>query len=111
MTWLRRLYKLIIFVGFYLWEMIITNGRVAHDVLTPRHRMQPGILAIPTDAKTSLEILTLSNLLSMTPGTMVMNLKTDPNILYVHVMYLDDVEQTRRQIKDQFERRVLEVLR
>lgn len=99
------------FLGFYLWELLLANLRVAHDVITPRHLGRPGIVAIPLDARTDAEITLVANLLTMTPGDLSIDVSTDRRVLYVHRMYLDDVHATRRDIKEGFERRVLEVMR
>ena len=58
-----KFYRLITFFFFYLWELILANYRVVVDVLTAKHLMKPGIVAIPLEAKTDLEILILSNLI------------------------------------------------
>ncbi|MEN6493906.1 MAG: Na+/H+ antiporter subunit E [Thermoguttaceae bacterium] len=96
---------------FFLWELILANLRVAYDVVTPHHHMRPGIVAIPLDAKTDAEITLLANLITLTPGTLSLVVSAERHILYMHSMYIEDVEATRRRIKDGFERRVLEVLR
>ena len=75
--------------------------------------MLPGVIAVPLDAKTDAEITLLANLITLTPGSVSLDLSPDRSVLYVHVMYIDngDVEEARRRIKDDLERRVLEVLR
>jgi multicomponent Na+:H+ antiporter subunit E len=73
--------------------------------------MIPGFIAIPLDARTDFEILIVSNLISMTPGTLSMDISPDRKFLYLHVMYIDDLEEIRQTIKSKFESRVLEVLR
>ncbi|MFO7623255.1 MAG: Na+/H+ antiporter subunit E [Anaerolineales bacterium] len=103
--------QVISLLGFFLWELLLANLRVAHDVLTPRHHMRPGVIAVPLDAETDNEITLLSNLLTLTPGTLSLDVSVDRKVLYVHAMYIDDAEEVRRKIKDGFERRVLEVLR
>jgi multicomponent Na+:H+ antiporter subunit E len=50
-------------------------------------------------------------MISLTPGTLSLDVSADRKILYIHAMYIDDVNAVRRKIKDGFERRVLEVLR
>jgi len=97
------------FVLFYLKELFLANLRVAHDVLTPRHRMKPGIIAIPLDIKSDLEIIALTNLITMTPGTLSLDVSTDRRVLYIHAMYIDDLEGLRREIKDGLEKKVMEV--
>lgn len=101
------------FACFYLWQLLQSNLRVAHDVVTPRHHMRPGIIAVPLDAQSDTEIALLANLLTLTPGTLSVDVSSDRRLLYVHAMYIDndDVEAVRKQIKEGLERRVLELLR
>jgi multicomponent Na+:H+ antiporter subunit E len=73
----------------------------------------PGVVAIPLDARTDAEITLLANLITLTPGSVSLDLSEDRRVLYVHAMYIDggDVEAYRRSIKEGLERRVLELLR
>lgn len=102
---------LLSFLAFYLRELIHANLRVAYDALTPVHYMRPAMLAIPLDARTDLEILLLVNLITMTPGTVSLDVSTDRRVLYLHAMYVEDPDALRLQIKSNLERRVLELLR
>jgi multicomponent Na+:H+ antiporter subunit E len=103
--------RLLAFVVYYLWELVKSNAIIAYDVLTPTHHMRPGVIGIPIDAKTDVEITVLANLITMTPGTLSLDISPDRRILYVHAMYINDPDQLRAEIKDQLERRVLELLR
>jgi multicomponent Na+:H+ antiporter subunit E len=98
---------------FTIWELIQANLRVAYEVLTPGYGMRPGVIAVPLDARTDTEITLLANLITLTPGTLSLDVSTDRRVLYIHVMHIDDhnLEAVRRNIKEGFERRVLEVLR
>jgi multicomponent Na+:H+ antiporter subunit E len=111
MNFLRKIPQVICFVMFYLREMVLASIRVAHDVLTPTHYMRPALLAIPLDAKTDFEILLLANMITMTPGSVSLDVSTDRSVLFVHIMYVDSPEKIRKEIKEQVERRVLELLR
>lgn len=106
-----KLRATISFVLFFLWELVKANFRVAFDVVTSRHYMKPGVIAVPLEARTDAEITLLANLLTLTPGTLSLDVSTDRKVLYVHAMYIDDLESARREIKEGFERRVLELLR
>jgi multicomponent Na+:H+ antiporter subunit E len=108
-----RVPRVVRFAFFYLGQLLLSNLRVAYDVVTPTHYMRPGVIAVPLDATTDAEITLLSNLITLTPGTLSLDLSPDRRILYVHAMYIDngDVEEACRQIKDGLERRVLQVLR
>jgi multicomponent Na+:H+ antiporter subunit E len=100
------------FHGYVVYEVVKSNLRVAYDIVTPTHHMRPGIIAIPLDARTDLEITMFANLITLTPGTLSLDVSADRSVLYVHVMYLhEDLDRTRREIKDSFERRLLELLR
>jgi multicomponent Na+:H+ antiporter subunit E len=109
--YIRKVGQVINLALFFIWELMLANLRVAYDVMTPRHHMQPGVIGVPLDARTDLEITVLANLISLTPGTLSLDVSADRTTLYIHAMYLDDVDAVRRKIKDGFERRVLEVLR
>jgi multicomponent Na+:H+ antiporter subunit E len=107
----RRLRLALGFALFYLWELALANLRVAYDVVTRTHHMRPGILAIPLDARTDAEITLLANLITLTPGSLSLDVSPDRRTLYIHAMYIDDVEAFRRRLKEQLERRVLELFR
>lgn len=103
--------KTINLVGYFLKELIVSNLRVLWDVITPRHINRPGIIGIPLAAQTDLEIFIVASLISLTPGTLSVDLSEDRKTLFVHVMFLDDVEKAREEIKNGLERRILEVMR
>jgi multicomponent Na+:H+ antiporter subunit E len=92
--------------GFFAWELVLANVRVAADVLRPRTGIQPAVVGIPLDVRSDGEILLLSMLINITPGSVTIDLSEDRRTLYVHVMHMTNAEATRREIKDGFERRV-----
>jgi multicomponent Na+:H+ antiporter subunit E len=92
--------------GFFAWELVLANIRVAADVLRPHTTIRPAVIAIPLDVTTDHEILLLSMLINITPGSVTIDLSDDRRTLYVHVMHMTSPEASRREIKDGFERRV-----
>lgn len=110
-SYARRALEIVRFIGFYLWELVLANLRVAHDVLTPGQLSRPGILAIRLDSRTDAEITLFANLLTMTPGDLSIDVSTDRRVLYVHSLYLFDIEESRHEIEVRFEGRVLRVMR
>jgi multicomponent Na+:H+ antiporter subunit E len=96
---------------FFLKELAISSLRVSWDVITPRHINRPGIIGVPLTARTNLEIFLVANLVSLTPGTLSVDLSEDKKTLFVHVMFLEDIDKTRADIKNGLERRILEVMR
>jgi multicomponent Na+:H+ antiporter subunit E len=107
----ERLPRALRLAGYFVCQLLVSNLRVLWDVLTPRHTSRPGIVGVPLAARTDLEITLVANLVSLTPGTLSLDISEDRQTLYVHVMFMDDIEAVRGQIKDGIERRVLEVLR
>ena len=110
-TFVRTFFGVISFFFFYLGEIILANVQVAIDILTPKHRMKPAILAIPLDVTSDIQLLAINNLITMTPGTLSLDISPDRKTLYVHAMYVDDTEATKREIKEAFEKRILEMSR
>lgn len=107
---LRRLPRAASLAAFFLWELVRANLKLAHDVATPSFHMQPGIVAVPLAITKDSEILLLAMLINLTPGSVALDVSPDRSVMYVHVMYIDTPEAARAEIKDGFERRVLEVL-
>jgi multicomponent Na+:H+ antiporter subunit E len=91
--------------GFFGWELVIANFRVATDVLRG-NGIEPAVVAIPLDVTSDGAILLLSMLINITPGSVTIDLSDDRKTLYVHVMHMKSPEETRQEIKGGFERRV-----
>lgn len=107
----QRVWKAIALFVFFIAELVRSSLRVAHDVLTPSIHARPGIVAVPLDASTNAEITLLSGLISLTPGSLCLDVSADRKTLYVHVMFLEDPDKARHEIKNGMERRLLEVMR
>jgi multicomponent Na+:H+ antiporter subunit E len=106
-----KLVEAIRFALFFVYELVLSNIRVAWDVLTPRTYRRPGVVAVPLDADTDAEITLLANLVTLTPGSLSLDVSADRRWLYVHSMFVEQPDSVRSDIKDGFERRVLELLR
>ena len=110
-AYFRRVLNILRLLVFFVKALLVSNIRVLWDVITPSHISRPGIIGLPLDARTDMEIMLVANLISLTPGTLSIDLSEDRRYLYVHVMFLDDVAESRRELKQGLEQRVLEVLR
>ena len=103
--------RLVRLAVFFVYELVVSSLRVVWDVLTPPVRSRPGIVAVPIDAETDTEIMLLANLISLTPGTLSLDVSPDRRTLYVHAMFIDDPQSTTEEIKQGMERRLMEVMR
>jgi multicomponent Na+:H+ antiporter subunit E len=109
----RKVPKIISLIAFFVKELVVASLKVAYDVVTPNFMMKPSVLALPLDAESDLEITILASLISLTPGTLSIDVTDDRKILYVHAMYTTngDLDQLKKEIKLGFERRILEITR
>lgn len=88
-------------VGFAVWfgrELVRANLQVAWDVLTPRSRLEPGVVELPLRSRTDLEIAGIANLISLTPGTLTLAVRADPPALWVHGMYAADPDSFQHRL-------------
>ncbi|MEM9399431.1 MAG: Na+/H+ antiporter subunit E [Verrucomicrobiota bacterium] len=94
--------RFIFFIGFYLHEVVLSNFRVAWDVITPKYFMSPAIVAVPIDHLSDFQILVLTNLITMTPGTLSLDVSQNRKELFIHSMYIEDEEQFVENIKSNY---------
>lgn len=108
---IKKLHKILLFMLFFAKELIIANLKIAYDIITPTHYMRPAIIAYPLDAKTDIEITLIANCITLTPGTLSLDVSEDKSTLYVHCMYVHNRDEVIQSIKQGFEKRILEILR
>lgn len=106
----RRLPRVVRLVGFFLQELAISGLRTVREVLSPIRRSRPQIIYVPLEIRDRNQILVLSQLLSLTPGTLVLEVSPASDALLVHTMFVDDPDVFRREIRTGFERQVREAL-
>jgi multicomponent Na+:H+ antiporter subunit E len=99
------------FVLYFLKELLVANLRVAFDIITPKDYMEPGVIAFPLDVKTDIEITLFANLVTLTPGTLSLDVSPDRKTLYVHALYVKDAVGFCDELKEGLEKRLIEVMR
>ncbi|RIK38063.1 MAG: cation transporter [Chloroflexi bacterium] len=110
----QRIWWLLSFIGFVLWEIVVSNAKLAWWILQPRPQFSPGIVAVPLSIDTDLEIIILATVITLTPGTVSIDLSQDDhgqNILYVHSFVVKDPDHFRHEVREMFERRLSLVTR
>ncbi|MEG9327712.1 multisubunit sodium/proton antiporter, MrpE subunit (TC 2.A.63.1) [Salinimicrobium catena] len=105
----RLVPKVVSFFFFFSYELIKANIQVAWEVGTPSFHMKPGIVAVPLDVTSDGEITMLANLITLTPGTLSLDVSEDKKVLYVYSMYITNREDFIRGIKNGFEKRIIEL--
>lgn len=97
--------------GLFLYELSLSALRVAVLVLRPdmRKHLKPGIIAFPLKVTTDPEITLLANLITLTPGTLSVDVSNDRKTLYVHALSVPDRDALIADIASGFEAKILEV--
>lgn len=101
----RRILSLVL---LFLVELGKSAWKVATLVLSPNMDLKPGIFAYPLTVKSDWEISLLANLITLTPGTLSVDVSEDRQTLYVHALDCSDVEAARRDIAEGFEKKIME---
>ena len=95
----------------FLRELIVSALKVAWLVVQPRLNIRPAIIAYPLTVTTDLQIALLANMITLTPGTLSVDVSADRKTLYVHAIDMESKEDLIGSIAAGFERKILEVLR
>jgi multicomponent Na+:H+ antiporter subunit E len=106
---IRRTGLALRFLAFFVKEVLVSALRVAQEVVRRRPRMRPAIVGVPLDVETDGQITLLAILITLTPGTLALDVSPDRRTLLVHAMFAADTDRVRRDIKMGFERRILEL--
>ncbi len=105
----KRFWRSIYLALYFVWELLLSSVKVAWDVIRPVPQNKPALIEVPLTVKSDFEILLLTNLISLTPGTLSVDVSQDRETLIVHAMFGEDAEELKRDIKDGFERLIMGV--
>jgi len=109
--YLHRLYCAIKLVLIFISETFQSAIPVIKEVLSPRIRVKPGIFKYETVLTSEWEVTILSLLLTLTPGSVVMEITDEGNVLYVHAMDVERFQKDLEQSLARFEKAIMEVSR
>jgi multicomponent Na+:H+ antiporter subunit E len=87
------------FALYFAWKLVESSGIVAWEVLTPSNAgINEGIVAVPVTGASDAVVTLVANATSLTPGTLTIEVRRDPPTIYVHVLHLRSIEETRREV-------------
>ena len=92
-----------------LWDILVSNLRVAAQVLGPEHKLKPGFIWVPLDIANIHGIAALTSFITLTPGTVSAALSEDRRHLLVHVLHLEDANALINEIKSRYEAPLMEI--
>ena len=96
-------YKLWKLLRFAVWFMLIltkANLQIAWEIITPGMHQTPRILRFPVEGLGDVEITTLANCITLTPGTLVVDVSDDGHWMYIHCMYAEDRQRAIDEISE-----------
>ena len=102
----RRYFWFIYYIPFFIWECIKANFDVAYRVIHPRRPINPGIVKVKTNLKSDTALTFLANSITLTPGTLSVDIDQEKGFLYVHWINVKDkdIQEASRIIVERFER-------
>ena len=103
-----RPYRILKLFAVFLVEFTFSVIRVATLVLSPRMRFAPCAFRFPLTLSSDFQITLLANLITLTPGTLTVDVSDDRKYLIVHAIDCADPEAAQREIADGFERLIRE---
>ncbi|MAM09549.1 MAG: Na+/H+ antiporter subunit E [Rhizobiaceae bacterium] len=101
----KRLFKLLM---LFLYELMASAWSVAKLVCAPRMNLQPGIFRYELTLQKDFEIVLLANMITLTPGTLTVDVSDDKKYLYIHAIDCADPDAIRKSIAEGFETKIRE---
>lgn len=94
------------YIPLFLWECLKANLDVAYRVIHPKLPIKPGIVKVKTTLKTDTGLTFLANTITLTPGTMSVDVDKENGYLYIHWINVQsqDIEKATQIIVSKFER-------
>ncbi|MBI1337702.1 MAG: Na+/H+ antiporter subunit E [Phycisphaera sp.] len=108
-TYGKRLWKLAWFFCYFIKILVKANLQVAYEIITPRFNMTPRLLRYEVEGMTPIQITTLASAITLTPGTLSVDISDDNRFLYVHCMYAKDPFAAMKDLDELRERLMAEV--
>lgn len=85
--------------GFYvLYKLVEANFVLAWEIVTPRNSINTGVIAVPLRTESRTAMMVIANVITLTPGTMTIEVLGTPPVIYVNVLHLNDIERVRRDL-------------
>lgn len=109
--YLRRLFSIMKLILIFISELTLSSVLIIKQILSPKLQIKPGIFTYKTALRGDWEITTLAMLLTLTPGSVVMEVNPSGDMFYIHAM---DIEKSKEDVLrsiEKFEKAIMEVTR
>lgn len=85
-------------VVYFLWRLTVATVAVAWEIVTPRDRTRPAIISVPLVSTHPTIVAGVANMVTLTPGTVTIEVATEPTTLFIHVLHFESVTRTRADV-------------
>ena len=109
--YLRQLWDIIFLMLIFFREVFKSCLQVTRVVLTPGMKMRSGLITYETALTTPWHVVLLANMITITPGSFVIEISPDNRVFLIHVFNLTDAESFKREIRVYFEDNIRKVIR
>lgn len=83
---------------YFLWELLVASWQVVWEIITPQDHTRPAVVAVQTRSTVPGHITAVANMISLTPGTLSLEVDHDTRTIFIHVLHLDSFEKTRAAV-------------
>lgn len=109
--YLHRFLSIIKLILIFIWETLLSAVTVIKHILSPKIAIEPGIFKYETILRGEWEVPTLALLLTLTPGSVVMEVTPEGNVFYIHAMDIKRYRSDLERSLGKFEKAIMEVTR
>ncbi len=108
----RQFIGSIVLLVFLIKELFLSNLKVIYYVITPELQFRPAVLKLPLDVQSETGIVLLANMITLTPGTITLEISGDRKYLFYHTVNVpdNDFDNAKMQIKNGFEKRIMAIV-
>jgi multicomponent Na+:H+ antiporter subunit E len=105
----KKVYQIFSFLIFMIVEIMASNIKMARYLISKDIIARPGIIKIHLDIQNDAQIALLAGLITLTPGTITLEIAPDRSSMYIHSMFVNDRYNVEKNIKTRFEHKIMEL--
>ncbi|MCM3357525.1 MAG: Na+/H+ antiporter subunit E [Psychrobacillus sp.] len=109
--YLKRLFSILKLIFIFNRELATSSIVISKQILSPKLKIKPGIFTYKTKLSSEWEITTLALLLTLTPGSVVMEVNPEGDTFYIHAMDMETSKADVLRSLKKFEKAIMEVTR
>lgn len=99
-TYISRLWSFVRFACYFLYILVKANLDVAWEIITPGYTMKPRMIRYDVKGLTDIQVTTLANAITLTPGTLSADINDAGDMLYIHAMYAEKKTDATKELDE-----------